>query len=420
MCFRKCQVVEEYFKFECPLCWLTRFSSNTCNLIFSLSSHLSPAYAICCFYIHAFAIHFFLQSPPECQNNATRSPNLQLVPLNHHIAPVAIYNKSKLPVRCAAGGASDGRNPSDSPYGSQQQPQQRYSTVYRFEFGDRRGGGGGTGGGGGGGDDPDDPHRGSGGGFSGGTGGNPRRPRHSNLPDFLIPPQLITYETTLEINVRRIRAASPPPPPRFVKKLLVHNEQLERKTRAFLSDSFDAKSAESALRHARQKIRSAKMSFLSTDDDVRHAEDTVHKAKARDFLNIYNPRLGPDKPLYEFVEVPTSGECAESVKATASVAAAAAASTSGTTKPIGESAKLDEGQTMSEYTSSRFSSRSSRKSRVEGEYRSTICIDDRFAALDLYRTYVRSVRGGKRRIDIRVSSRQPLFDVVGVNSCGSS
>lgn len=274
--------------------------------------------------------------------------------LPNKTAPIATYYEA-LPVKRAAGGAAGGgKNPSDSPHGPNQQPGQQYSTVYRFEFGDQRGGGrAGGGGGGGGGDDPDDPH--GGGGYSGGTGGNPRRPRHSNLPDFLIPPQLITYETSLEISVRRVRAASPPPPPRFVKKLLVNNEQLERKTRAFLSDSFDSMSADSALRNARQKIRSAKMSFLCTDDDVRHAEDTVHKAKARDFLNIYNPRLGPEKPLYEFVEVPGSGECAESVKAAAA------------TTNISASADKKEGQTMSEYSSSRYSSRSSRKSRVEGK-----------------------------------------------------
>lgn len=153
--------------------------------------------------------------------------------------------------------------------------------------------------------------------------------------------------------MRRIRAASPPPPPKFVKKLLVHTESLERKTRSILNDSFDM-SADSALRHARQKIRSAKSSFMSTDDDVRHATDTVHKAKARDFLNIYNPRLGPEKPLYEFVEVRDDGECAESSRAAITKQSSSSSSQ-----------QAEDSKTMSEYTS-RYSSRSSRKSKIEG------------------------------------------------------
>lgn len=268
--------------------------------------------------------------------------------------PIANTNTS---TKTVAGGADGGGrgNPQTGP--SQALGLGQYSTAYRFEFGDRRGGsgggGGGSGGGGGGPDDPDDPRDRGGGGSGGGSGGNPRRPKHSNLPDFLIPAQLITYQTSLEINVRRIRAASPPPPPKFVKKLLVNNEQLERKTRAFLSDTFDM-SADSALRHARQKIRSAKSAFMSTDDDVKHATDTVDKAKARDFLNIYNPRLGPEKPLYEFVEVP-SGECA-------------AESKTGIPQPKYTAQQSEDGKTMSEYTSSRYSARSSRKSKIEGEW----------------------------------------------------
>lgn len=168
--------------------------------------------------------------------------------------------------------------------------------------------------------------------------------------------------------MRRFRNASPPPPPRFVKKLLVHNEQLERKTRSLLTDSFDM-SADAALRQVRQKIRNAKSAIMCADDDVRHVEDTVHKAHARDFLNIYNPRLGPNKPLYEFVEVQdaaASGECAKQVAATETAATASAgASTSPAILTTTNTRQSNTSASMSE--TSRYSSRSSRKSTVEGE-----------------------------------------------------
>lgn len=236
------------------------------------------------------------------------------------------------------------------------QPGERYSTVYRFNFGDYRPGGSrGSGGGPGG---PDDPHDNGGGGGGGGSGGNPRRPKHSNLPDFLIPAQLITYETTLDITIRKIRNASPPPPPVFAKKLLVHTESLERKTRAFLTGTFDV-SADTALRTARQKIRSLKSTILSADDDVRHAEDTIHKAQAGDFLNIFNPRLGAEKPLYEFVAV--GGECAEQQTTTL-------AQKQDIQSVASAEHQVQEDSKMSEYSSSKYSSRSSRKStrQVEG------------------------------------------------------
>lgn len=213
---------------------------------------------------------------------------------------------------------------------SQSQSQQQYQTVSVFNFGDRDG-------------------NGSRGGDGGGGGGPPLR---SNLPDFLVPPHLITYETSFEINIRKIPPPVPPAPPKFIKKLLVHTESLERKTRAFLTGNYELGTTDSSIRTARQKIRSLKSTILNTDDEVKHAEDTIQKAKSGDFLHIYNPHLGPDKPLYEFIEIPerSDEECSE-------------ISDRRSERGTSEQAQQD----MSEYYSSRYSSRSSRKERkVEG------------------------------------------------------
>ncbi|KAG4067668.1 hypothetical protein HA402_005440 [Bradysia odoriphaga] len=192
------------------------------------------------------------------------------------------------------------------------QPVQHYQTISLFNFGDTRG-------------DGDKPFR-------------------SNLPDFLIPPHLVTYETSFEIHIRKIPFPAPPAPPRYIKKLIVHTESLEQKTRAFLTGSFELGDTDKALRAARQKIRSLKTTFITADDDAKHAEDTIEKAKAGNFLHIYNPHLGAPKPQYEFVEAPSEEECSE--------------------RPDRRSERgiSEQAQDMSEY-SSRYSSRSSRREK---------------------------------------------------------
>lgn len=222
---------------------------------------------------------------------------------------------------------SNGNNLSNTGSGQIGSDPPVYETIYRFNFGDRHQLG-----------------------ASGGGGGRPP-PERSNLPDFLIPARLITYETSFEISIRKIRAASPPPRPKFIKKMLVHTESLERKTREFLTGSYDiGSSADNALKSARQKIRSLKSTIIKSDDDVRHAEDTIEKAKSGKFLHIYNPRLGVEKPLYEFVEVPSEEECADYQR--------------------NERGISEQSNNMAEYSSSRYSSRTSRKSsrKVEGKF----------------------------------------------------
>lgn len=183
--------------------------------------------------------------------------------------------------------------------------------------------------------------------------GAPGRPPAPNLPDFLVPPHLITYETSIEINLRKIPPPQPPPPPKFIKKMLVHTESLERRTRAFLTGNFEVGTTDSSLRTARQKIRSLKSTILKSDDEVKHAEDTITKAQSGDFINIFAPPI-VEPPLYEFIEVPSSqrseDECSENLDPRSE---------------RGQSAQQQELENMEDYYSSKYSSRSSRR-RVEG------------------------------------------------------
>lgn len=214
-------------------------------------------------------------------------------------------------------------NSNASPNNPNQASTSRYHTVSTYNFGDRQG----------------DPPR-----------GQPPTPPNVNI--FLVPPHLITYETSIEINVLKIPAPQPPQPPKFVKKLLVHTESLERKTRAFLSGNFEVGTTDSSLRTARQKIRSLKSTILKSDDEVKHAEDTITKAQSGDFLHIFNPPI-IEKPLYEFIEIPSERseeECSEY---------------SDRRSERGISTEQQH-ENMEDYYSSKYSSRSSRR-RVEGK-----------------------------------------------------
>lgn len=206
---------------------------------------------------------------------------------------------------------------------SNQASTSRYHTVSIYNFGDRQG----------------QPPR-----------GQPPTPPNVNI--FLVPPHLITYETSIEINILKIPAPLPPQPPKFVKKLLVHTESLERKTRAFLSGNFEVGTTDSSLRTARQKIRSLKSTILKSDDEVKHAADTITKAQSGDFLHIFNPPI-IEKPLYEFIEIPSERseeECSEY---------------SDRRSERGISTEQQH-ENMEDYYSSKYSSRSSRR-RVEGK-----------------------------------------------------
>lgn len=184
-------------------------------------------------------------------------------------------------------------------------------------------------------------------------GDKPGAPGVPNLPDFLVPPHLITYETSIEINFRKIPPPQPPPPPKFIKKMLVHTESLERRTRAFLTGNFEVGTTDSSLRTARQKIRSLKSTILKSDDEVKHAEDTIHKAQSGDFINIFAPPI-VEQPLYEFIEVPSQrseDEYSDNLDRRSE---------------RGQSVQQQELENMEDYYSSKYSSRSSRRRVTEG------------------------------------------------------
>lgn len=203
-----------------------------------------------------------------------------------------------------------------------QSPHHRLQTISLFNFGDRA--------------------------------GAPGQPPVPNLPDFLVPPHLITYETSIEINFRKIPPPQLPPQPKFIKKMLVHTESLERRTRAFLSGNFEFGTTDSSLRTARQKIRSLKSTILRSDDEVKHAEDTINKAQSGNFLNIFAPPI-VEPPLYEFIEVPSSQRSDDELSENLD-----------RRNELGQSVQKQELENMEDYYSSKYSSRSSRR-RVEGK-----------------------------------------------------
>lgn len=189
--------------------------------------------------------------------------------------------------------------------------------------------------------------------------GPPGLPPVSNVPDFLIPRHLITYETSFEVHVRKIPnplPPPPPPPPCYIKKLLIHTESLEERTRAVLSGKFESGPTDASLRTARRKIRLLNSTILKSDDEVNHAKDTIHKAQSKDFLRISNPPIIA-KPQYEFIEVPSERseeECSE-------------LSERRSERGISEIAQGGQQQeNMEDYYTSKYSSRSSRR-QVEGE-----------------------------------------------------
>ncbi|XP_023037819.2 obscurin isoform X1 [Drosophila willistoni] len=147
----------------------------------------------------------------------------------------------------------------------------------------------------------------------------PLPPHFVRMPGFFQPLPLVSYETTIEILIVKARPPSPPPPPPpTIKRVLVHTESLEQKTQNFFEGIYDVSSSDTSLRNAKQKIRSIKNTVLKSTDSTKYAQDTVQKAKARDFLHIFNPPIKKKRPIYEIVEEPLNiyeleGEYTESI-----------------------------------------------------------------------------------------------------------
>nr|XP_043066936.1 obscurin [Drosophila bipectinata] len=134
----------------------------------------------------------------------------------------------------------------------------------------------------------------------------PIPPNFTRMPGFFQPLPRIAYETTIEILIVKARPPSPPPPPPpTIKRVLVHTESLEQKTQNFFEGIYDVSTSDTSLRNAKQKMRSIKNTVLKSKDSTNYAQDTVQKAKARDFLHIFTPPV-KKRPIYEIVEEPVN------------------------------------------------------------------------------------------------------------------
>ncbi|XP_017469983.1 PREDICTED: uncharacterized protein LOC108361757, partial [Rhagoletis zephyria] len=132
----------------------------------------------------------------------------------------------------------------------------------------------------------------------------PLPPNVHRMPGFFQPLPRISYETTIEILIVKTRPPSPPPLPQSIKKLILHNESLEQKSENFLKGIYDSQCFDTSIHTAKQKLRYIKSAVIKSSDSTKYAEDTVKKAKARDFLHIFTPPLKNKRPIYEIVEVP--------------------------------------------------------------------------------------------------------------------
>lgn len=146
----------------------------------------------------------------------------------------------------------------------------------------------------------------------------PIPPHFVRMPGFFQPLPLIAYETTIEILVIKSRPPSPPPRMPTIKRVLVHTESLEQKTQNFLEGIYDVSTTDTSLRNAKQKIRNIKNTVLKSTDTTKYAQDTVQKAKARDFIHIFTPPIKKKRPIYEIIEEPVNisvveGEYTESI-----------------------------------------------------------------------------------------------------------
>ncbi|XP_034109415.1 obscurin isoform X3 [Drosophila albomicans] len=138
----------------------------------------------------------------------------------------------------------------------------------------------------------------------------PIPPHFIRMPGFFQPLPLIAYETSIEILLIKARPPSPPPrPPPTIKRVHVYTESLEQKTQNFLEGIYEESSADTSLRNAKQKMRSIKNTVLKSADSTNYAQDTVKKAKARDFIHIFTPPIKKKRPIYEIVEEPVNILC---------------------------------------------------------------------------------------------------------------
>ncbi|XP_055374379.1 obscurin isoform X3 [Condylostylus longicornis] len=130
------------------------------------------------------------------------------------------------------------------------------------------------------------------------------QPHVIHMPGWFEPLPKIAYESSFEILLLKIPYPPSPPPTPMVKKVFVHNENLERKTRAFLAGHYEIDRSDNTLRTAKQKMRSIKTTLIKSEDSIKLTDDTVKKVKNKDFSRIITP-LVPKKPRpFDIIEIP--------------------------------------------------------------------------------------------------------------------
>lgn len=155
------------------------------------------------------------------------------------------------------------------------------------------------------------------------SGGNSRRPNKEpsppspgaiRLPGFFDPPPPTQYETSIEVHVKKEKY--PDPPPKITRKVVVKNEELEKKTEEFLRGEIPYEKEDYSLGAAHKKVKNLKHNLGKTGDTIKFAEDTVSKARIGDFQHIKTPgTVVPERkkdPVFEYqytVEDPKTGVC---------------------------------------------------------------------------------------------------------------
>lgn len=143
---------------------------------------------------------------------------------------------------------------------------------------------------------------------------SPPSPGSIKLPGFFDPPPPTQYEASIEVHVKKEKY--PDPPPKITRKVVVKNEELEKKTEEFLKGNLPYEKEDCSLISAQQKIKNLKHNLGKTTDTIKFAEDTVSKAILGDFSHIKTPGtvVGERKkePVFEYqytVEDPKTGVC---------------------------------------------------------------------------------------------------------------
>lgn len=156
--------------------------------------------------------------------------------------------------------------------------------------------------------------RGSGGSKKSGRDQSPPSPGAIRLPGFFDPPPPTQYEASIEVHVKKERY--PDPPPKITRKVVIKNEELEKKTEEFLRGELPYEKEDFSLISAQQKVKHLKHNLGRTTDTIKFAEDTVSKAILGDFSHIKTPgTVVPEKrkdPIFEYqytVEDPKTGLC---------------------------------------------------------------------------------------------------------------